>query len=136
MMRAIKIDPEARTIQEIETKGDLAAMKEILSDGPCMVRVTDGDVLWVGDNGFIKEGMPVFRLDGYANPLAGVGFILGLDEEGENVATTVEVALVKAHVIWTDMESTGELEPTTEEKNDKGTVIKIGQPILRERKRP
>lgn len=134
MMRAIKIDPFARTVEEIETVGDLASMKDVLQDGPCLVRISRQDILWVGDNGMLTAGIPVFRWKAYDGPLAGMGLILGIDEEGDNVDATVTLEKAKEQVVWTDAETTGSLMPDREYVRDDGAVVyEIGQPILRGR---
>lgn len=134
-MRCIIINPYDRTITEADYDGSLGHMRSLLNDGPCMVRFDDREVLWVGDNGLLTEGLPVFRFIGTPHKLAGVGVCLGLDEGGYDIATEQEIADLERIVAWTDLETTGELEPTREYVRDDGAhVTQLGEGILRERK--
>ena len=133
-MRAIKIDPSARTIEEIDVKGDLDSMEAILKDGPCSVRVSRGNILCVGDNGLLSAGNPIFRWANYVHPLAGVGLIIGIDEMGENQPCSFDLEEVQACVIWTDKETTGQLTPSRDFiREDGANVHQVGTGILRDR---
>lgn len=133
-MRAIKIDPATKTIEEIDTDGSLAAMEQVLNDGPCMVRIGQGDLLWVGDNGLLSAGNPVFYLAGYPHPLAGPGLVIGCDEMGENVAAQIDMHDITTLVIWTNQETTGNLTPSRDYKRADGAQVhEIGTGILRDR---
>lgn len=134
-MRAILIGPEARTIEEIETKGDLDSMMAILKDGPCSVRLSQSDILWVGDNGLLSPGNAIFYIGKYPHPLAGPGLIIGIDETGENVPAIISLQHVREAVQWTDKETTGELTPHSEKIDGRGNhEFKLGTGILRDRK--
>lgn len=112
-MRAIIINPYARTIREIDHDGSLGAMyATIRCSTVCMVRISPSDCLWLDDNGMLTEGKPVWYFGDYPNPLAGIGLILGVTMSGRNRDTRIPVAQLMAIVKWTDLESTGRLEPS------------------------
>lgn len=145
-MRAILINPWCRIIEQIEIGGDLKSMYGVLKcSAVCHVMLSPRDLLWLDDDGLLKDGIPIFRLRGYNHPLAGIGLILGVDHEGNNIPVDVRLNYIQSVVVWSDEESTGKLEPTTETIDDikvggvsvgKGAVFKVGAPILRKRKAP
>lgn len=134
-MRAIRIDPHRRVIDEIVIKGDFDSMNDVIGcAGPCMVRLNRSELLWVDDDGLLKEANPIFRWDTYSNPLAGIGLIIGCDEAGDNRSATMALRHVVEWVIWTDLETTGKLKPDSEYTRDDGAhVYQIGSPILRQK---
>jgi hypothetical protein len=134
VMRAILINPDTRTITEIETKGDLNAMHGALTRPGCArnddinaVRITPHDDLWVDGEGLLKPDVPVFRLRGYHHPLAGRGLILGNDGYGKSIGTKIAIERLHDIIQWTDQFTTGELTPTIEEPGH----IKLGDGILK-----
>lgn len=136
-MRAVLIDPEARTITEVsDTNWALRRMYEALTfdhRSPCddvnsvHLGGRGDDVLWVDGEGFIRPERPaqVWRWDGYGGVLCGRGLILGLDGAGNTIHATLTLAEVAAHVSWTPAESSGRLTgPTTV-----GNRTHLGHPI-------
>lgn len=94
-MKAFLIDPFAREITEVEH--DASGIDGIyeLIDAPIFATATFnefGDTIFVDDEGLFREDQAFFRHDGYPQPLAGKGLVLGCDDEGETVApsTTLE----------------------------------------------
>jgi len=86
-MRAILIDPEQRSITEIEY--DNSDYKNIckLIDATLfdVARFADTrDAVYVDDNG-LSANKRFFHLDGMATPLAGKGLVLGTDYQGESI---------------------------------------------------
>jgi len=93
-LRAILIDPVEKTITEIETTGEYQELLSILDIQIIdIVRLNATESLWVNDEGLLKdpEDQTFFMLKYYPQPIEGRGLILGNDEEGENVSTTVPV---------------------------------------------
>lgn len=101
-MRAILIDPFAKSVSQIEISkanvlGDLyAAMDCHLVD---VVRYNNLDV-WVDDEGLMKDDQKFFKLVDGHQPLAGKAVILESDREGESIPTTVSVADVYAFTMF------------------------------------
>lgn len=106
-MKAIHINPITQTIREIEIPsssdgGHLAAMYAVLECSLVdVVRLEDGDGIFVDDEGLLKdEPGPFFTLWGYPNPIAGHGLVLGCDEDGNSCAPVVTVQELRDRVVW------------------------------------
>ena len=103
MMRAILIDPFTQTIEEVDYSGDY---KDIYSLIECDLFTTvylpntSDDTLFVDDEGLYVENQRFFKIEGYEQPLAGRGLLLGTDEEGESIDCMSTVEEVKAIVSW------------------------------------
>ena len=141
-MRSIIINPYDRTISEIDHDGDLRTMYETIKcDGVGMVRVNrradgSGDVLWLDDDGLLIEGKPIFIWEGYKHPLAGIGLIMGVNDEGENAPAGIALNSVREQVRWTELETTGEMAGPGAFEPPPGVdfAFTTGSPILRKRK--
>ena len=95
-MKLIKIDPQNRTVETIESSGTLAEMYRILDCRMIDVcaRQDNGDALTVDDEALYAEPQPAaFFFKGYG-PFHGVALLTGCDEEGETdePLTTIEQA--------------------------------------------
>lgn len=95
-MKLIKIDPQAKTVETVETTGNLAEMYRILNCRMIDVcaRQDNGDALTVDDEALYLEPQPAaFFFKGYG-PIHGVALLAGCDDEGETdePITTVEQA--------------------------------------------
>ena len=102
-MRAILIDPFTQTIEEVDYSGDY---KDIYCLIECDLFTTvylpntSDDTLFVDDEGLYVENQRFFKIDGFEQPLAGRGLLLGTDEEGESIDCMSTVEEVKAIVSW------------------------------------
>lgn len=99
-MKAFLIDPKTKTIQEVEYDGDYRHIYELGEFG-CFEVVyfnTAGDSVFVDEEGMFKEDRHFFIIEGYPQPLAGKGVVLGCDEDGETVAPTVTLDWLLDHV--------------------------------------
>ena len=104
-MRAIKIDVVKETVEEIEISGSLDSMYAALQcDCICSVGIhlTPCEVLWVDDEGLLKDPIGAFTIVGYPNPLSGHGIILGVTSSGANRSTKYSADLVRRMVEFTD----------------------------------
>lgn len=114
-MRAILIDPIARTFTEAEHNGDYKQIYEFLSDPLFGVEVDDfnsvrinyDNILWVDGEGLLKNPRYFMLLRGYSQPLAGRGLILGTNDEGESVGTTLTIAWCKQNIRFTELSVQG-----------------------------
>jgi hypothetical protein len=83
------IDPIAQQITEVHFHGDYAQIYKLI-DADCydMARINEeGDGICVDDEGLFKEDQSFFYFDGYPQPLAGKGLVLGCRaSDGETVA--------------------------------------------------
>ena len=100
-MRAILIDPFARTITEVEHNGDYREIYKLLShetmpvDCFDCVRLDDGDAIYVDDEGLLKPCKAFFVLHtphGMNGPYAGKGLVLGSDDEGESASAKMPLS--------------------------------------------
>lgn len=101
-MRAILIDPHAKTVTEVEHDGTLEGIyRAIGADCVCTVGLgVDRDAVFLDDDGLFREGQEFFSIGEYPHPLAGKGLVLGCDAEGESCAPVLGAAFVQAHVQW------------------------------------
>ena len=101
-MKAYLIDPHTETITEVEYSGDY---REIYKHIDAEIFTTAqfnkfGDTVFVDDEGLFKEEQEFFLINGYPQPLAGKGLVLGCDEEGESVAPSITLDQCRALVDW------------------------------------
>lgn len=110
-VKAILIDPFEKTVTEIEHDADnYRAIYSKLSHETMpvscftVVRINDqDDTIFIDDEGLLKPCSHFFVYEGYPQPLAGKGLILGTNEEGDSIAPqAVTVDDVKAKVTFRD----------------------------------
>lgn len=106
-VKAIIIDPFTRTVREEQIMDSLngiykAGKFECMCSGPVM---PNEDIIYVDDEGLLKPGLKVFEWRGYPNPLVGIGVMLGTDQRRDSCDVKTTLEEVKAHVIWTDLET-------------------------------
>lgn len=113
-MRAILIDPIARTISETEHNGDYRDIYRLLSDPEHGLEVDDfNTVLWnnrnvvfVDGEGLLKNPRYFFTIRGYLQPLAGRGLILGLNGP-ETIATDLTLRQVRPSIGFQELSVQG-----------------------------
>lgn len=111
-MRGILINPWTKEITEVQVGSDYREIYRFLSNplGPkvetfCVgVKWSNGDTLYVDDEGYLKAGMRLF--DG-GRVLAGNGLILGCDNEGESQDAKMLMTELQTIVKWTNLVTTG-----------------------------
>lgn len=98
-MQGYLVDPFEKKVSRVSTSGYPHFKELIKVDLICAVTVKvydDGsfmskrDTLWVDDEGLYVKDQAYFQVEGYAQPLAGYGILLGTDEEGETVGAYME----------------------------------------------
>ena len=97
-MKAYLIDSETKTITPVDYNGDY---KTIYTHIGCdlfdIVYAESGGhriSVFVDDEGLLNNPQHFFMLDGWAQPLAGNGLVLGdVDEEGETLAAPDDLDL-------------------------------------------
>ena len=98
-MRTILIDPEAQTVEELDFKGDYKKIQMTIGcscftsfniDGP------DYETIYVDDEGLLQPSGFVFEYQGH--PLVGRGLIMGCDDEGASIGTTLNLDDVKDNI--------------------------------------
>lgn len=146
-MKTIRIDPWEEAIYEFELVDDgLDALYSSLtrpdfphkcSDINSVMLSSNRDlVLWVDGEGLLFPDLPVFHLADYPSPLAGIGLVTGIDDEGNTVGFdyaypvyTPIIEKIRRAVRWTNKLTTGKLGPTVSSPG----LIKIGDAILKEK---
>jgi hypothetical protein len=100
-MKAILIDVENREVKMVEVeKGIHAIYEKINCDCFTVVSLENEDAIFIDDEGLLKlsETSKFFFIEGYHQPLAGNGLILGTDEEGESVDAKSSLEDIKNRV--------------------------------------
>jgi hypothetical protein len=115
-MRAILIDPVAKTVTALDFEGDFRAIQKAI-DVDCFTIIRpfpdNDDTLYLDDEGLFKDNQSFFLLDCYPQPLAGKGLILGTDgDDDTDCASTVEK--VKARLTWVDTKCYGMVSDVSE----------------------
>lgn len=109
MVKAILIDPFTQEVKEVEHDADdyrnihrLLSTESNKVHSFDVVRIDDTNAIFLDDNGLYVENQAYVLWDGYHQPLAGKCLILGCDEEGETIGTTLTESEVSAKVRMTD----------------------------------
>lgn len=97
-VKGILIDPVTKTITEVEIKDyDFQKIYPLIEASTFdVVELGENDALYVDGFGLKKDPpKPFFQWAGYHSPLSGRGLILGNDDEGDTVSTTLTVESVR-----------------------------------------
>lgn len=107
-MRAILVDPIAKTVTEVDCSGHIHDVDGV----PGIYTLTDVNILtvvmlthrnletmYLDDEGLLKENH-FFLFGEYPQPLAGKGLILGTDDSGDCAPSALSVEYVKSRVAF------------------------------------
>jgi hypothetical protein len=102
MIKVIVIDPFKNEIREDSYDGSLEGLYklgnfELFDVGPTF---ENGDSVYVDDEGLLKDNQEFFVMAGYQQPLAGIGVVIGTDEEGESVDCKSSLEEIKNKVMF------------------------------------
>ena len=99
-MRAILIDPAKQTVTEVDYDGDYQSIYKLTDCTTFTVPfvLENEDSLYVDDEG-LWGATHFFRIEGYPDPLAGRGLILGTDEDGKSVAAKSDIEDLGIHFV-------------------------------------
>ena len=101
MFKAFLIDPVAQAITEVEFNGDYREIYKLIDASLfTTVAITEDDAIFVDDEGLLQDGQRFFMVEGYPQPLAGHGLVLGCDDEGETVAPRISLSELKRRISW------------------------------------
>lgn len=109
-MRAILINPIDKTIKEVEFDGSSKHIYELIkSDTFQMVRMDDHHFVLVDEMGFVrKEIKPLFQHSCYPKPMAGLGLVVGVDENGDDLAPCkLSLEEVTSATVWPKVKFAG-----------------------------
>ncbi len=109
-MRAILIDPEAKTVTEVDYIGK--SYRDIYDMIDCetftVVGIEHDDAIYVDDEGLLKDDPQFFfTYRGYAQPLAGKGLVLGTDEDGNSTEPVSTLDDIKNRVRFVELKLEG-----------------------------
>lgn len=103
-MKAYLIDPDARSINEVDVDKSLGleAYYRLLDCDMIEAAAFNehGDVAYVDEEGLLKTQTKFFQIAGYPQPLAGKGLVVGTDQEGETVEPKTTLGWLKSNVIF------------------------------------
>jgi hypothetical protein len=100
-MRAIQIDSVNRVIKEIQVNG-LEDLQKAVGGLICWAHeLSNGDTLFVDDEGLLKEPENFFFIQGARQPFAGNGVIVGAaDIEGDSTAALSSIEGIREIVAF------------------------------------
>jgi hypothetical protein len=131
-MKAILIDPEARTVTLVEHEGDYRnILKTIEVELFTCVKLDEKNILFVDDEGLLHDPRYFFEIANYPQPLAGKGLILGTTDDGDSTDATLTLEQVKSAVRFRELKVEGFQHGTYTEKD--GSRVIWNQPVLSQR---
>lgn len=101
-MKAYLIDPNTRTIKEVEYSGNYKDIYK-LCDYTCFttVQIDDNeDTLFVDDEGLKGSVYQFIGVKGFGQPIAGKGLLLGTTEDGNSVSPKMSLEDLKSRIYW------------------------------------
>lgn len=101
-MRLIKIDPQAKTVEAIETPGTLSDLYRLIDCRMIDVcaRQDNGDSLTVDDEAlYLEPQPPAFSFNGYG-PVHGIALLTGTDDEGGTAEPAMTVEQATKCIAW------------------------------------
>lgn len=99
-MKAFLIDPDERSVTEVDYSGDYRQIYTLIG-AECFTAAEFnefGDVVYVDDEGLMKGPTSFFIIEGYPQPLAGKGLVIGTDEEGDSQAPSTDLEWLQSNV--------------------------------------
>jgi hypothetical protein len=95
------IDSEKREIRPHVYNGDYKTIHSAIGCDTFTVATfcpDTGDCAFVDDEGLLKSPVLFFSINGFPQPLAGKGLVLGIDDEGDGVAPTIDLERLTRNV--------------------------------------
>lgn len=100
-MRAYLINPEDRTVEQVDYDGNYKSIYTFIgADTFDVVGMEKGDGIYVDDEGLLKGPALFFHVRGMDTPLAGKGLVLGTDNDGESVEPKILLETLRQRVRW------------------------------------
>ena len=105
-MKAILIDVENKEIREVDYSGDYRDISKMIGcEYFTIVGITCENVIYVDDEGLLKDNKNFFKVDSCSDQLAGNGLILGVDSTGDTISTILKVSDVEELVGFIDYDN-------------------------------
>lgn len=101
-MRALLIDPVAKTVSEIDVENDWQAIAKAIGCSYIeAVPIGAGHVMYVDEEGLLQNPrQPFFETTLFPQPLCGKAIILGVKRNGDETDATVSVGKIMECVRW------------------------------------
>ncbi len=107
-LRALLIDPDAKTVTRVEYDGNYRSISRLIENGSRPFDALDlgeGESIFFDDEFLLNDdGEPraYFTLVGpvftFATPIGGKGLVLGVNGEGESVGTLIDIKRLEANL--------------------------------------
>lgn len=110
-MKAILIDPDNKTVREVETTGLLNDIYRLLdcSMVECPVTYPNGDTVYCNEEAWMefKEDEPAagWMFNGFSYSILGKALIVGNNEEGESAEVKTRLSVIVNQIHWSSPES-------------------------------
>lgn len=109
-MRAFLINPTDRTISQLDHSGELKDMRQTIAcESVDRVSLAPGLDMWVDDEGHLFPGRNIFEFSGAPRRYAGNGLILGIDDQGQTIETSITIDKLLQIIRWTDLATSGDM---------------------------
>lgn len=100
-IKNLLIDPVERTVEEVEREDGLKSIYAlILCDCIDGIQMPNGDIIYVDDEGLMKNHKRFWAIPGFNQFIAGRGLICGIDEEGNDVDCKTLVEPARKVILW------------------------------------
>ena len=106
-MKAILIDPETKTVKEIEIEKGIDAIYKAIDCNifTCPITYENNDCLYCDDEGLYKEDIiGGIIYPNWSYPIVGKSIIIGTNDDGESVDCKSTVDDIKKDLIWVSKE--------------------------------
>lgn len=108
-MRAILINPERKTISEIQIGDDYKEIYKVIDCElfTCPITFENGDTMYCDDEGLFKEQKGGIIMRGWSYPILGKILVLGCDEEtGDSQDAKSTTTFFEKQIMWLSEEQT------------------------------
>ena len=101
-MKAFRIDPINKKITEVKYDGNYKQIYDYIDARTFDVATLyeNGDGVYIDDEGLFVENQHFWIHKNFPTPLAGIGLLLGLDEEGDSTTPKTTIEKLTGDVKW------------------------------------
>jgi hypothetical protein len=101
-MKAFRIDPINKKITEVKYDGNYKQIYDYIDARAFDVATLyeNGDGVYIDDEGLFVENQHFWIHKNFPTPLAGIGLLLGLDEEGDSTTPKTTIEELTGDVKW------------------------------------
>jgi hypothetical protein len=115
----ILIDPEKKELSYVEYDGNYKSIYKLIEANLFdIVYLTDTETVFVDEEGLLNNPRYFFTYEGF-QPLAGKGLILGTNDEGDSISTSLKIEDIKDKIEFKEMSVQGF-------EDFKGTTVRFG----------